>query len=87
MSIHKHGTTTARMESKRKQRRRTVVSGKSFEQSHFLQLCPTIILFVMAYAIVMHWLLGEAFSAVKTVCTDLENDIEHFMYLAGFNFH
>jgi hypothetical protein len=81
------GHQFARMESKRKQRRRALVSGKTFEQSHFLQLYPKIIFLVMAYAIAMHWLLGEAFSAVKTVCTDLENDIEHFMYFAGFNFH
>jgi hypothetical protein len=80
---HEWGT----WETKRKRPRCTLVSGQPFEQSHFLQLPPKIVLPVMGYAALMHWLLGQAISAIETIFTDPENGVEHSYYVVGINSH
>lgn len=67
-------------EVKRKRPRCTIVSGKPFEQTYFLQLPPKILLPLMSYAALMHWLLGQAISTIENIYTDPEHGIEHSMY-------
>lgn len=67
-------------ELKRRRPRCTIVSGKSFEQSYFLQLPSRVLVPMMAYAALMHWLLGQAISTVETIYTDPEHGVEHSIY-------
>jgi hypothetical protein len=72
-------------ETKRKRPRCTIVSGKPFEQTYFLQLPPKILLPLMSYAALMHWLLGQAISTVETIYTDPQHHVEHSMYTVGMH--
>ena len=67
-------------ETKRRRPRSTIVSGRAFEQSYFLQLPARILGPLMFYAAAMHWLLGQAISSTETIYTDPEHGIEHSMY-------
>ena len=53
-------------EKARKRPRCTIVSGKPFKQTYFLQLPPKILVPLMSYAALMHWLLGQAISTIET---------------------
>jgi hypothetical protein len=72
-------------ETERKRPRCTIVSGRPFEQSYFLQLPSRILLPLMAYAALMHWLLGQAISTIETIYTDPVHGIEHSVYLVSIN--
>jgi hypothetical protein len=67
-------------ELKRRRPRCTIVSGRQFEQSYFLALPSKVLLPMMGYAALMHWLLGQAISTTETIYTDDANGIEHSMY-------
>ena len=70
-------------ELKRRRPRCTIVSGRAFEQSYFLQLPSKILLPLMGYASLMHWLLGQAISTTETIYTDPEHGIEHSLYFVS----
>jgi hypothetical protein len=72
-------------ETKWKRPRCTIVSGKPFEQTYFLQLPPKILLPLMSYAALMHWLLGQAISTVETIYTDPQHHVEHSIYTVGMH--
>jgi hypothetical protein len=72
-------------EIKRKKPRCTIVSGKPFEQSYFLQLPPKLLLPLMGYAALMHWLLGQAISTIETIYADPERGIERSIYTVSAN--
>jgi hypothetical protein len=72
-------------ELKRRRPRCTIVSGRAFEQSYFLQLPSKILLPLMGYASLMHWLLGQAISTTETIYTDPEHGIEHSLYFVSFH--
>lgn len=38
---------------------------------------------MMAYAALMHWLLGQAISTIETIYTDPEHGVEHSIYFVG----
>lgn len=67
-------------ETKRKKPRCTIVSGRQFEQSYFLQLPSRLIIPLMVYASLMHWLLGQAISTTETIYTDPLHKVEHSIY-------
>jgi hypothetical protein len=67
-------------ELKRKRPRCTIVSGRPFEQSYFLQLPSKLLLPLMGYAALMHWLLGQAISTIETIYTDPVHGVEHSVY-------
>jgi hypothetical protein len=67
-------------ETKRRRPRCTIVSGRQFEQSYFLQLPSKVLLPLMVYAALMHWLLGQAISTAETIYTDEVHGIQHSMY-------
>ncbi|TVY43133.1 hypothetical protein LSUB1_G001320 [Lachnellula subtilissima] len=71
-------------EEKRRRPRCTLVRGKQFEQSYFLQLPSKVLLPLMAYAALMHWLLGQAISTTETIFTDPEHKVEHSTYFVTF---
>ncbi|TVY17925.1 hypothetical protein LARI1_G005385 [Lachnellula arida] len=71
-------------EEKRRRPRCTLVRGKQFEQSYFLQLPSRVLLPLMAYAALMHWLLGQAISTTETIFTDPEHKIEHSTYFVTY---
>ncbi|KAE9375205.1 hypothetical protein N431DRAFT_369428 [Stipitochalara longipes BDJ] len=71
-------------ENKRKKPRCTIVSGKPFEQSYFLQLPPKILLPLISYAAMMHWLLGQAISTIETIYTDPQHHVEHSIYTVTY---
>jgi len=73
-------------ETDRKRPRCTIVSGKQFEQSYFLQLPPRVLLPLMSFAALMHWLLGQAISTVETIYTDPDHGIEHSIYFVRQSF-
>ena len=77
-------------ETNRKRPRCTIVSGRPFEQSYFLQLPWKVITPLMIYASLMHWLLGQAISTTETIYTDHVHRIEHSIYfvsVAAWRFH
>ena len=74
-------------ETKKKRPRCTIVSGRPFKQTYFLQLPFRLLLPLMGYAAVMHWLLGQAISTIETIYTDPENGIEHSLYTVRINLH
>jgi hypothetical protein len=67
-------------ETERKRPRCTLVRGKQFEQSYFLQLPSRVLLPLMVYASLMHWLLGQAISTTETIFTDPVHKVEHSIY-------
>lgn len=71
-------------ETKRKKPRCTIVQGRPFEQSYCLQLPPRLIGPLMAYAALMHWLLGQAISTTETIFTDPEHGVEHSLYFVTY---
>ncbi len=71
-------------ETKRKRPRCTIVSGRPFQQSYFLQLPSRVLVPIMIYAALMHWLLGEALSTTETIYTDPVNKIEHSIYFITY---
>jgi hypothetical protein len=73
-----------RWETNRKKPRCTIVHGHQFEQSYFLQLPAKISGPLMAYAALMHWLLGQAISTTEAIYTDPEHGIEHSLYLITY---
>jgi hypothetical protein len=74
-------------ESKRKRPRCTIVSGRPFEQSYFLQLPSKLLLPLMGYAALMHWLLGQAISTIETIYTDPVHGVEHSVYFVSIDLH
>lgn len=72
-----------RWEIKRRRPRCTIVSGKQFEQSYFLQLPSKIVLPLMLYAALMHWLLGQAISTAETIYTDDVKGVQHSLYFVS----
>ncbi|KAH6712703.1 hypothetical protein BKA61DRAFT_484042 [Leptodontidium sp. MPI-SDFR-AT-0119] len=71
-------------ETKRKRPRCTIVSGRPFEQSYFLQLPWRVLTPLMIYASLMHWLLGQAISTTETIYTDHVHGIEHSIYFVTY---
>lgn len=71
-------------ETNRKKPRCTIVSGRPFEQSYFLQLPARLLGPLMAYAALMHWLLGQAISTTETIYTDPAHGVEHSLYFVTF---
>jgi hypothetical protein len=69
-----------RWETVRRKPRCTIVSGKPFEQSYFLQLPSKVLLPMMGFAALMHWLLGQAISTIETIYTDPDHGVEHSIY-------
>lgn len=67
-------------EMERKKPRCTIVSGRPFQQSYFLQLPSKILFPMMAFSASMHWLLGEAISTIESSYVDTVNGIEHSRY-------
>jgi hypothetical protein len=70
-------------ELNRRRPRCTIVSGKPFEQSYFLQLPSRVLLPMMGFAALMHWLLGQAISTIETIYTDPAHGVEHSIYFVG----
>lgn len=70
-------------EEKRRRPRCTIVKGQQFEQSYFLQLPSKILLPLMVYAALMHWLLGQAISTIETIFTDPAHEVEHSIYFVS----
>jgi hypothetical protein len=70
-------------EEKRRNPRCTLVRGKQFEQSYFLQLPSKVLLPLMGYASLMYWLLGQAISTTETIFTDPEYKVEHSIYFVS----
>jgi hypothetical protein len=73
-----------RWEIDRKRPRCTIVQGRAFEQSYFLQLPARLLVPLMAYVSLMHWLLGQAISTTETIYTDPNNGAEHSMYFVTY---
>lgn len=67
-------------ELNRRRPRCTIVSGRPFEQSYFLQLPSKVLLPMMGFAALMHWLLGQAISTIETIYTDPTHSVEHSIY-------
>jgi hypothetical protein len=67
-------------ELNRRRPRCTIVSGRPFEQSYFLQLPSKVLLPMMGFAALMHWLLGQAISTIETIYTDPAHGVEHSIY-------
>ena len=63
-----------RLETTRKRLRCTLVRGAGFKQSYTLQLPKKILLPMMAFSSITHWLLGQAISARETVYSAIRND-------------
>jgi hypothetical protein len=80
---HEWGT----WETKRKRPRCTIVSGRPFEQSYFLQLPSTVLMPFMGYSALMHWLLGQAISTTETIFKDPVHGVEHSLYTVSITFH
>jgi hypothetical protein len=47
--------------------RTTLVKGPAFEDHYWLQLPPKVLFPIMAFSTLIHWLLGESFTATETV--------------------
>lgn len=71
-------------EMERRRPRCTLVSGRPFEQSYFLQLPSRLLFPLMFFASLMHWLLGQAISTIETIYTDPKNGIEHSIYFVTY---
>ena len=63
-----------RLETTRKRLRCTLVRGAGFKQSYTLQLPKKILLPMMAFSSITHWVLGQAISARETVYSQNRND-------------
>ena len=66
-----------RFETTRKRLRCTLVRGAQFKQSYTLQLPKKILIPMMVFSSIMHWLLGQAISARETVYSEGRNDSAH----------
>lgn len=71
-------------EMERRRPRCTIVRGRPFDQSYFLQLPSRILVPLMVFAALMHWLLGQAISTVETIYTDPKHEIEHSIYFVTY---
>ncbi|RDW82971.1 hypothetical protein BP5796_04462 [Coleophoma crateriformis] len=71
-------------ELERKKPRCTIVSGRPFQQSYFLQLPSHILFPMMAFSASMHWLLGQAISTIESTFVDIDNGIEHSQYFVTY---
>lgn len=69
--------------TERKRPRCTIVSGRPFEQSYFLQLPWKVLTPLVVYASLMHWLLGQAVSTTETIHKDHVHGVEHSIYFVG----
>ena len=67
-----------RFEMTRSRLRCTLVRGSGFNQSYLLQLPKKVLLPMMIFSSVMHWLLGQAISARETVYADSHAPLKHF---------
>ena len=63
-----------RLETTRKRLRCTLVRDAGFKQSYTLQLPKKILLPMMVFSSIMHWLLGQAISARETVYSEDRSD-------------
>lgn len=71
-------------ELNRKRPRCTLVSGRQFQQSYFLQLPSKLLIPLMCFAALMHWVLGQAISTIETIYTDPDHGVEHSVYFVTF---
>ncbi|CZR53379.1 uncharacterized protein PAC_03257 [Phialocephala subalpina] len=71
-------------EMTRKKPRCTLVQGEQFQQSYWLQLPFNVLLPLMCYAALMHWLLGQAISATETIYSDPAHGVEHSIYFVTY---
>ncbi|KAL9111596.1 MAG: hypothetical protein Q9187_007910 [Circinaria calcarea] len=69
-----------KFERERQRLRCTLVTGKTFKQSYFLQLPKQIILPLMGLSSLMHWLLGQAISTRETVWSNADLRYSHSKY-------
>ena len=65
------------LETTRKRLRCTLVRGPEFKQSYTLQLPKKILLPMMVFSAIMHWLLGQAISARETIYYEDRDDSKH----------
>jgi hypothetical protein len=73
-----------RWETTRKKPRCTIVSGKGFEESYFMQLPGKLLVPLMIYASLMHWMLGQAISTTEAIFIDPVQKIEHSIYTVRY---
>jgi hypothetical protein len=71
-------------ETNRKKPRCTIVQGRPFEHLYFMQLPARLVIPLMAYAALMHWLLGQAIRTTETIYTDPVHGVEHSLYFVTY---
>ncbi|KAH7064738.1 hypothetical protein B0J12DRAFT_9729 [Macrophomina phaseolina] len=59
-----------KFEKRRQRLRCTIVKSERFDESYFLQLPKRILFPIMAYSVIMHWLLGLAILAKEDILYD-----------------
>lgn len=69
-----------KFEQERQRLRCTLMAGKAFKQSYFLQLPKRVILPLMGLSSLMHWLLGQAISTRETVWSNPDLKYLHSKY-------
>lgn len=76
------------LEYRRKRIRTTLVAGDSFNQSYLLQLPKKILLPIMIYSILTHWMLGEALQTQEAIWLEDPSvggrHIEHSKYIITY---
>ncbi|KAF2637405.1 hypothetical protein P280DRAFT_406770 [Massarina eburnea CBS 473.64] len=75
-----------KLEHKRKRLRCTMVKGDNFEQCYLLQLPKKILIPVMVYSVLTHWVLGEALQTQECIWSDINpgRRIEHSIYTISY---
>jgi hypothetical protein len=75
-----------KLEYRRKRIRTTLVSGTSFNQDYLLQLPKKILIPIMIYSILTHWMLGEALQTQEAIWLEDTKDrhIEHSKYIITY---
>ena len=70
----------ARYETQRHKLRCTLVKGPAFEQSYFFQLPKWIIIPLMGFSSLMHWMLSQAISTRELIWSDVKGGVEVSQY-------
>ena len=70
----------AKFETGRHKLRCTIVSGSHFAQSYLLQLPRRVIIPLMCYSALFHWMLSQAVSTRETIWSDAKAGIETSQY-------
>lgn len=75
-----------KLEHGRRRLRCTTVSGESFEQDYLLQLPKKLLIPVMIYSIITHWMLGEALQTQETIWMEQipGRQVEHSRYSVNY---